>query len=74
MTETPNPTKTRTLQIPEELAAQLDARRHGSAFASLDAYVAFVLARLAEEPATGAFSEEDERLLKEKLRSLGYID
>jgi hypothetical protein len=68
------PSPPRRIEIPEELARQLDARRHGSAFPSLDAYVAFVLARLAEEPATAAFSEEDERLLKEKLRSLGYID
>ncbi len=74
MSATSPPARTRRLEIPEELAAQLDARREGSAFPSLDAYVAFVLARLAEEPATGAFTEEDERHLKEKLRSLGYID
>jgi hypothetical protein len=75
MTE-PEPTRgaTRTLQLPEELVRAIEKRIQGSAFGTPDAFVAFVLARLLEEPGDPAFSEEDERLLKDRLRSLGYID
>jgi Arc/MetJ-type ribon-helix-helix transcriptional regulator len=65
---------TRTVALPEELARAIDARIEGSAFDSADAFVTFVLARLLEEPGSAGFSEEDERQLKERLRSLGYID
>ena len=46
----------------------------GSSFPDLDAYVEFILARLLDEPSEEPFSEEDERRLRERLRSLGYID
>jgi Arc/MetJ-type ribon-helix-helix transcriptional regulator len=65
---------TRPVALPEELVRAIEERIRGSAFGSADAFVAFVLARLLEEAGTSAFSEEDERLLKERLRSLGYID
>lgn len=64
----------RTITLPEDLVRAIEARLAGSAFDSPDAFVAFVLARLLEEPGTGTFSEQDERHLKERLRSLGYID
>ena len=64
----------RTIRIPEEVAKRLESRLEGSAFDSVDAFVAFVLGRLLEEPGGPGFSEEDERVLKERLRSLGYID
>jgi hypothetical protein len=64
----------RTVTIPEETAAALEARIRGTGFESIDAFVAFVLARLLETPGEVPFSEEDERKLKERLRSLGYID
>jgi len=72
--ESPKAGSTRTVELPEELVRSVEARIRGSAFDSADAFVAFVLARLLEEPSGAAFSEEDERLLKERLRSLGYID
>ncbi len=52
----------------------VSARIRGSSFESVDAFVTFVLARLIEGTSESAFSEEDERRLKERLRSLGYID
>jgi hypothetical protein len=64
----------RTIRVPEEIAKKLEARLEGSAFDSVDAFVAFVLGRLLEEQGGPGFSEEDERVLKERLRSLGYID
>lgn len=75
MSEAPSvgPT-TRTVRLPEELARAIEHRIRGSAFDSVDAFVGFVMARLLEQSGEGAFSEEDERALKERLRSLGYID
>jgi Arc/MetJ-type ribon-helix-helix transcriptional regulator len=70
----PVPPGTRTIRLPEELARAIEGRIRGSGFASVDAFVEFVLARLLEQPGEGGFSEEDERTLKERLRSLGYID
>ena len=64
----------RRIRIPEPIAQALEARMKGSAFADLDAYVGFILARLLDAPSDAPFSEEDERKLRERLRSLGYID
>ncbi len=65
---------TRTIQIPEEVARGIEERLRSSSFGSVDAFVSFVLARLLEQSHDQGFSEEDERALKERLRSLGYID
>jgi len=62
------------VHLPEEIVKAIAARMKGTAFDSVDAYVAFVLARLLETPTHEGFSEEDERVLRERLRSLGYID
>lgn len=66
----------RTVAIPEDVARDLEARIRGTGFTSVDQFVAFVLARLLEDPhQTGVpFSEEEEKRLRERLRSLGYID
>ncbi len=72
--KTPAAPTVRTVQIPEDLARRLEARLEGSAFSSVDAFVAFVLGRLLEEAGGPGFTEEDERALKARLRSLGYID
>ena len=66
--------RTRTIQLPEDVAHAIEERIRGTGFTSVDGFVEFVLARLLEQPGEGVFSEEDERNLKERLRSLGYID
>ncbi|HKV89652.1 MAG TPA: CopG family transcriptional regulator [Thermoplasmata archaeon] len=66
--------KTRTIALPEDVAQAIEARIRHTGFASVDAFVEFVLARLLESQGEVPFSEEDERRLKERLRSLGYID
>jgi Arc/MetJ-type ribon-helix-helix transcriptional regulator len=71
---TPASRPMRTVRLPEELVAGLEERFHGTSFDSIDAFIAFVLSRLLDEPGTTGFSEEEERSLKERLRSLGYID
>jgi Arc/MetJ-type ribon-helix-helix transcriptional regulator len=68
------PRPSRAIRLPEELVRAIEGRIRNSSFDSVDAFVTFVLARLLEEPDVSAFSEEDERRLKERLRSLGYID
>ena len=74
MTVDPAAAPARTLLLPEELVRALEVRMRGSSFDSIDSFVAFILSRLLERPGEGAFSAEDERLLRERLRSLGYID
>ncbi|MGI0131673.1 MAG: CopG family transcriptional regulator [Thermoplasmata archaeon] len=74
MTALSVPTALRQIAIPEELAQGLEERIHGSGFASVDAFVGFVLARLLENRSEVPFSEEEEARLRERLRSLGYID
>jgi hypothetical protein len=64
----------RSVKIPEEVARQLERKLARTSFTSLDAFVSFVLARLAESPSETPFSEDEERQLRERLRSLGYID
>jgi hypothetical protein len=65
---------TRTIRLPGEIVQGIEARIKGSAFPTVDAFVSFVLARLLDVPGGPGLSEEDERGLKERLRSLGYID
>ncbi|MCI4373288.1 MAG: hypothetical protein L3K02_06575 [Thermoplasmata archaeon] len=69
------PDAIRIVRLPEEIVRALELRMKGSSFESVDQLVAFILGRLLDHaPGDTAFSEEDERLLKERLRSLGYID
>ena len=75
MSDTPSDgSATRVVRLPEEVARDVEKRIQGSSFGSVDAFVTFVLARLLEQTGGTAFSEEDEKALRERLRSLGYID
>jgi hypothetical protein len=68
-------TGVRTVRLPEEVVRALEVRMRGSSFESVDALIVFILSRLVDHTAgDSAFSEEDERLLRDRLRSLGYID
>lgn len=72
---TASPASGRTIVIPEEVARGLEDRLRRTAFPSVDAFVGFILARLLEDAGSaGGFSEEEERRIRERLRSLGYID
>jgi hypothetical protein len=76
VSEPPEPRSTRSIEIPEEIAKGLELRIEGSSFRTVDAFIGFVLARLLDEAGASEipFSEEEERRLRERLRSLGYID
>ncbi len=62
------------VDIPSGLYKKLEERIKGSEFSSVSDYVAFVLTELlAAEEASGG-SAEDEGKVKDRLRSLGYLD
>jgi Arc/MetJ-type ribon-helix-helix transcriptional regulator len=75
VTPEPEPASaTRSVRLPEELVDALSERIRGTSFESVDSFIAFVLARLMDQPGSRGFTEEEERSLRERLRSLGYID
>jgi len=65
----------KTISLPGELYARIEQRVAGTEFHSVDEYVNFVLEEVLkeEEPET-TFSKEDEKEVKKRLKSLGYLD
>lgn len=66
-----------SVSIPAPLFEKIKSRIEGTGFTSVSSYVVYVLREvLAEDTAdeTEAFSREDEERVKERLRSLGYLD
>ncbi len=74
-----------TISIPKPLAEKIKKRMEGTGFNSVSSYVTYVMRQVLskveseEQPNVAsapkeAFSEEDERKVKERLRSLGYLD
>lgn len=64
------------VHIPADVHQKVQERLRGSAFRSVDEFIEFLLARLAESPAHAGepLSAKDEARLRERLKSLGYID
>ena len=69
---------TTTVSIPTVLAEKIKQRCEGTGFNSVSSYVTYVLrqvlSKVESENKTEAFSEEDEKKVKERLKSLGYLD
>ena len=66
-----------TISIPKVLAEKIKQRMEGTGFNSVSSYVAYVMRQVlsnVEEKPKQAFSAEDERKVKERLKSLGYLD
>ncbi|PNX51401.1 MAG: CopG family transcriptional regulator [Thermoplasmata archaeon M8B2D] len=66
-----------TISIPTPLAEKIKKRIKGTGFTSLSSYVTYVLREVLsgiEEEQEEAFSKEDEERVKDRLRSLGYLD
>ena len=71
------------MNIPAQLAARITRRLATSDFKSLDEYVSFVLDQVLTElegnqPGSGksaenVFSKEDQALVEQRLRDLGYM-
>lgn len=69
-----------TVSIPSPLAEKLRKRIEGTGFKSLSSYVTYILRQVAsgiemdEQKKKEAFSEEDEKKVKDRLRGLGYLE
>lgn len=66
-----------TVSIPTPLFEKIKKRIEGTGFTSVSSYVVYVLREILAEESAGqdeAFTREDEERVKERLRSLGYLD
>jgi Arc/MetJ-type ribon-helix-helix transcriptional regulator len=66
-----------SVSIPAPLFDKIRRRIEGTGFTSVSSYVVYVLREVLAEDAVDekeAFSREDEERVKERLRSLGYLD
>jgi len=66
-----------TISIPTPLANKIKTRIDGTGFTSLSSYVTYVLREVlsgAEEETQEAFTKDDEKRVKDRLRALGYLD
>ncbi len=61
-----------SITIPKELYSKIEHKIAGTSFTSVEEYV---VQRLENEfPEETAYSEEEERIIRERLRRLGYIE
>ncbi len=60
------------IRIPTELYRKIEDKIAGTSFSSVDEYV--VMRLESEFPAEPVYSKEEEELIKERLRKLGYIE
>ncbi len=66
-----------TISIPTHLADKIKKRIEGTGFTSLSSYTTYVLREIIsnmDEDSKEPFSKESEAKVKERLRSLGYLD
>ena len=67
-----------TISIPKPLAEKIKERCEGTGFNSVSSYVTYVLrqvlSNVEKKEKKEAFSKEDEEMVKERLKSLGYVD
>ena len=69
---------TTTVSIPTVLAEKIKKRCEGTGFNSISSYVTYVLRQVISSTETEkkkeAFTEADEKKIKDRLRGLGYLD
>ena len=66
-----------TISIPTPLANKIKKRIEGTGFTNVSSYVIYVLREVLagiEEESDDAFTKEDEKRVKDRLRALGYLD
>jgi Arc/MetJ-type ribon-helix-helix transcriptional regulator len=64
-----------TVDIPAPLFKRIEERIKGTGFPSVSSYVAYVLREvLSDEDEPPALSPEDDELVKQRLRALGYLE
>ena len=65
------------VNIPDDLYEAIEKKLEEYGFKTVDEYVVFVLKGILEgegEEETEVFSEEEEEIIKKRLRDLGYLD
>jgi Arc/MetJ-type ribon-helix-helix transcriptional regulator len=60
------------VSIPREIYEKIKDRIQGTSFESVDEYIALMLEN--EFPEEAQYSKEEEELIRERLRRLGYIE
>ena len=66
-----------TISIPTPLAEKIKKRIKGTGFTSLSSYTTYVLREIIsgkKEESEEAFTKEDEKKVRERLKSLGYLE
>lgn len=61
-----------SIEIPEELYKKIEEKIKGTRFSSVEAYIIMKLEN--EFPTVQVYSEEEENIIRERLRKLGYIE
>jgi len=60
--------------IPEELYKKIQQQLNIYGFKTVDEYVEFVLTEAVKEESEISYSEDEEEEVKERLKSLGYLE
>ncbi len=70
-----------TISIPKVLSEKIKKKMQGTGFNSVSSYVTYILRQVLSNSSNQptkqekeAFTEEEEQKVKERLRSLGYLD
>ena len=65
----------KTISIPETLYQKIEEQIKGTEFSSVEEYVIFVLEEILkeEDDSEAALTPEEEELVKERLKGLGYL-
>ena len=61
-----------TVHIPRELYEKIKAKINGTSFGTVDEYIILKLEN--EFPVELEYSEDEEKIIRERLRRLGYIE
>ena len=62
----------RTIEIPDEVCSEVEARWIGKEFPDLESFVRFVLETLLA-PEIESLDRDEQQLLEQRLRDLGYL-
>lgn len=63
-----------TVSIPVTLFEKVKKQIDDTGFTSVSSYVGYILREIIAEKGEEPFTEEDEKKVKEKLKSLGYLE
>ncbi len=61
-----------SIEIPEELYKKIEEKIKRTSFSSVEDYIIMKLEN--EFPTVQVYSEEEENIIRERLRKLGYIE